>query len=631
MAGSKGNGNSSKTNCCFNKHNLENKNTPLGKSEIKFGGKQKSVLELLGSKSGCAATDHEVQEKMKKFHSYIFNMGAGKYFTNYEEAEDELLKRNFPDVAEDCQASAIFVPETFLPKIPRAVDPKEYVTKCQSLDDESKKELGIKGGSEESQNLSGDITEKELSDALKKFYSSSPDKQVTIFQGAVFKPPGAKKGTNQEHDFLIILKVLKCIICIESKKSLNGKSVQGGLKQLEGMEKLIDDYFGPMSGWSYIAWMHFQVNNSGLHICEECEKNIIFTEEDLHTMLSELYTTNQADPNHDEYKTVVKRIAFSLLSQDIGTPCTIASMVDNKVVGRGDKQGQGDFKSFLFWSLDQANLILIHYYFVLFTSSWSTGKTLCMREKAKRCAVERPGEEIFFIVCRYNCGKKTLLEMELEQQFSNINSIKVINFNLKKSDLTDLGPRLLSLVKSNPEAAFFVDEAVLPGDMLSSLSKDLSQLVNTLTTGGGMLWMSIAGYEGGIPDMSTIQSSFSMFHLPVMSIPLRSTRQVLAMAGMEGGSSSHNLAVAETFQTSASYTLPPLLLPGLPGTVVRVKEKNNKEEVVEAVKAAREKMTLRIGVRGVLVLCNSYGDSDIFSLVREGLLSARLTKVVSYD
>ena len=48
-------------------------------------------------------------------------MGAGKYFTNYKEAEDELLKRNFPDIAEDYQESAIFVPESFLPKVPRAV------------------------------------------------------------------------------------------------------------------------------------------------------------------------------------------------------------------------------------------------------------------------------------------------------------------------------------------------------------------------------------------------------------------------------------------------------------------------------------------------------------------------------
>ena len=85
-----------------------------------------------------------------------------------------------------------------------------------------------------------------------------------MFQGAVFKPPKSNKGGNQEHDFLIISKILKCIICIESKKSLYGKAVLGGVKQLEGMEQLIEKYFGPMTGWSYVAWMHFQVNNSDL-------------------------------------------------------------------------------------------------------------------------------------------------------------------------------------------------------------------------------------------------------------------------------------------------------------------------------------------------------------------------------
>ena len=35
---------------------------------------------------------------------------------------------------------------------------------------------------------------------------------------------------------------------------------------MKGMESLIEEYFGPMSGWNYVALMHFQLNNSGLHI-----------------------------------------------------------------------------------------------------------------------------------------------------------------------------------------------------------------------------------------------------------------------------------------------------------------------------------------------------------------------------
>merc|ERR1719312_1316004 len=378
-------------------------------------------------------------DKMKKIHSYIFIMGAGQCLENYKDAEDALIKRNFPDISQNDQQSAVFLPETFLPKVPRAVYPTdEYEEQKRSLSEQLKKFLGIKSGTEESQNLVGDLTEKELSDTLKKFFATSTDKEVTVF-----KTPGANKGGNKEHDFLIIIKKLKLIICIESKNSLNGKSVLDGAKQLENMKELLVDYFGPMTGWSYVAWMHFKNNKSKLHICEDCKSNIIFSPEDLITKLKELYETTQATPNHDEYKEVVKKVAFSLLSQDIGTPCTITSMVDNKVVGKGDKQGQGDIKSVLFWTPNQADLILGYYSLVLFLSSWSTGKTLCMREKAKKCAADN--QEVIVCVARYDCDKKTLLEMELEREFTNPN-IQVTSID----DGTKLGLYLLSLVQSHP-------------------------------------------------------------------------------------------------------------------------------------------------------------------------------------
>ena len=119
MADGKEKGNFFKKYCCFNKHDEINKATPLGKSVILAPNVKKSVLELLGS------TDCEVLDKMKKMHSYIFDMGAGQYFENIEDAEDELIKRNFPDISNNCQQKAVFVPETFLPKVPRAVYPTE--------------------------------------------------------------------------------------------------------------------------------------------------------------------------------------------------------------------------------------------------------------------------------------------------------------------------------------------------------------------------------------------------------------------------------------------------------------------------------------------------------------------------
>ena len=83
-----------------------------------------------------------------------------------------------------------------------------------------------------------------------------------------------------------------------------------------------------------------------------------------------------------------------------------------------------------------------YYHLVLFLSSWSTGKTLCKREKAKRCAADN--QEVIFCVANYGCGEKTLLEMEIEREFTN--NIKVTSINLESSS-SNLVVYLISLVQ----------------------------------------------------------------------------------------------------------------------------------------------------------------------------------------
>merc|ERR1719317_226342 len=167
MAAGKEKAKSFKTWCCFHRDDEE---SPLGKSGIPAPEIQKSVLELLGSVEEGAATDEDVQNKMKKTHSYIFNMGAGKYFNDFEEAEDELLKRNFPGIFKNCQKTAVYLPETYLPKVPRAVDPEEYEAKKKNLSEQSKVFLNMKVGNESQ--IAGDLTEKTVYDTLTEFFSA---------------------------------------------------------------------------------------------------------------------------------------------------------------------------------------------------------------------------------------------------------------------------------------------------------------------------------------------------------------------------------------------------------------------------------------------------------------------------
>merc|ERR1719312_1039565 len=127
--------------------------------------------------------------------------------------------------------------------------------------------------------------------------------------------------------------------------------------------------------------------------------------------------------------------------------------------------------------------------------------------------------------------------------------------------------------------------------------------------------------------MATISSTLSMFHQPQLRIPLRSTKSVLDMIHLGEGTSSNNMAVALFDTGTPSYTIPPLLMPGLPGYKVRVVDKKNKEEVVTAVKTTREYLSkTRAGTKGVPVLYNA-GDDDIYSWVMEGLAMADIPGV----
>merc|ERR1719336_3114769 len=93
--------------------------------------------------------------------------------------------------------------------------------------------------------------------------------------------------------------------------------------------------------------------------------------------------------------------------------------VGNEAAGKTKaKAGQGDFRSIIFWTKQQAEIILTVLQFVFFISPWSTGKTLLMREKAVMWATQNPTQKLFFVVVRQKKTTQTsLLEMELKDFF----------------------------------------------------------------------------------------------------------------------------------------------------------------------------------------------------------------------
>ena len=204
---------------------------------------------------------------MEQWHPYAFNMGHGKTipFKDYQEAAQVLMERNMTEVLNDSQTKATVLPETHVPKMPRIVDAEEYEEKKKNLADEELDFLEMRKGREDITNAAGDFIEKELSDALKKYYEKS---KVVILQGPTLRKG---KGKMQENDFVIVDYERKVIICIESKATLNGTTGQKAVKQTLELKKLLEEYFASelASGeWAFVGMIF--TNNNKKSICQAC-------------------------------------------------------------------------------------------------------------------------------------------------------------------------------------------------------------------------------------------------------------------------------------------------------------------------------------------------------------------------
>ena len=160
-----------------------------------------------------------------------------------------------------------------------------------------------------------------------------------------------------------------------------------------------------------------------------------------------------------------------MLSQPISTHCTIGSDVHDKVVGKPAKgkgkakAGQGDFQSIVFWTNEQAKIMLTEQQFVFFNGPWSTGKTLLMREKAVMWATQNPTEKLYFVVVRDEGAKLTsLLEIDLKSFFHQQHNLQnVVVFGLP----TKLEDTLISPLKEATTRP--LDELIMPGHYIKMI------------------------------------------------------------------------------------------------------------------------------------------------------------------
>merc|ERR1711994_480567 len=208
-------------------------------------------------------------------------------------------------------------------------------------------------------------------------------------------------------------------------------------------------------------------------VCPTCSPFTIHGANQLATKLAGLEThlkdvRPQWSPSHQEYVALAQGLSFVVLAQPISTRCTSLVMGHAKVVGKPEtssskaKVGQGDYKSIIFWTNEQSMVMMWDQQFVVFTSPWLTGKTICQREKARIWATDNPSEKLYFCVVRDLLSTNTsLLEMELKEYFQehNLQNITVLGLPSSHIDtMSELHKKMLSM----PEGSWMIDELVMP-------------------------------------------------------------------------------------------------------------------------------------------------------------------------
>ena len=310
------------------------------------------------------------------------------------------MERNMPDVLHDHQDKVVFIPDAHLPKEPRVVDMAKFVSRKRKLDEMAEIEgqavldqLGMEPGPpKEIKHAKGDLVEKELYEELKDFYRDAPDKETVVYHGPEIRKPGQSRALYQESDFVIINKNTKSIYDIESKSSLTGIVGKRAIEQTQKLKQIMEEFFTEefsTKDWVFVGMIFTNTIDTQTAPCAECSKFIITGPIDVANKLNNIGANLKAlrlqsfMPSHPQYVSLLQCLTFVVLSQPISTYCAIAGDVHEKVVGRQASKpakgktkampGQGDFQSIIFWTSEQAKIMLTEQQFVFFISPWSTG------------------------------------------------------------------------------------------------------------------------------------------------------------------------------------------------------------------------------------------------------------------
>ena len=296
-------------------------------------------------------------------------------------------------------------------------------------------------------------------------------------------------------------------------------------------------------------------------------------------------------------------------------------------------EGQGTLSSIILWSVGQAPLFLSEqpeFQCIFFISPWSTGKTLCKREKGRMRARKNPQEKLHFAVIRdLGTKKRTLLELELADYFKDLVNVTVLGI---PSDTKDTPRDLLQWMASRP-GSWMLDELVMPeAKHHQAWSRELQQMRAHMLAQPGhpLLWLTLAGIDQGKPEhfaLAYLAPLLAGFYLPGLEVPLRNTRGVFDLAGLAG---STGTAHVTGMRSNPVYRMVDHLMPGVKCREFPVKDWKDRAEVEARVEEASREVMARTGGGAFPVIFTDTYDDKAWPWVAAAVGRATGRRVLSY-
>ena len=292
--------------------------------------------------------------------------------------------------------------------------------------------------------ISGEMAERWLFEELKNALEDANDKdnidKTVVLHASDIAIDVDSNSQQQEFDFLLFVPNRKLIVGIEVKRAFNKKTKSNQLqKYYDILEERLSDQLG--DGWTYFPVLCVFKPTSDMLTDTRSNDHFIHSETDIklwiqRVVMNSFPETLDYSISLEQLRNVLKILVFVLQMSNSSIPNAddnvnppVGTIVESKWVKFVTEALKtiSTKTNIIFYSNNQLPIFLNNgpeYQKVFLDGCYGSGKTFLLRQKCQELAVRNE-------VCWYIFGtshvKKTLLQIQLEEEWKHFPNIRIIN------------------------------------------------------------------------------------------------------------------------------------------------------------------------------------------------------------